>query len=301
LLIARAAADPESRAKICDQAVALIDPVELPELRAAVLAMRDGQASFLDAFVARFDPREPESRTAAAGRISVQVLRESLSIDGRAVRLAPKEIGLLGFLSYRRGAVSREETQDALWPELDEDAARDSLYSLLYRLRKRLGRFEIVTSIGNGYRLADGVHVDLWEIEALSERLRQGRHADSFDRVARAYDGLRNRRLPHVETYEWFAGMDFHIHEYIRIFARYLAERAKAAQDEEATRAYANALIVEDPCDEWAHQTLIGLYLERGEREKAASAYRNYCTLLKREVGGQPSREIRELVEGLIA
>ncbi len=44
--------------------------------------------------------------------------------------------------------------QDELWPDVNEEAARDALYSLLYRLRKRIKTFELVEYLGSAYRFA---------------------------------------------------------------------------------------------------------------------------------------------------
>ncbi len=137
-------------------------------------AYREGLPSFLDPYTACFKVKPGRTHDQATPKgIYIQVLRECLLVDGEVLDLTPREAALLAFLSRSRSGSAREEIQEALWPDLDEFRARDSLYSLLHRLRKRLDKSNIVDGIGNAYRIAGSVQVDLWDIELLSQKVQR--------------------------------------------------------------------------------------------------------------------------------
>jgi DNA-binding SARP family transcriptional activator len=295
-LLASAACEeePSTRKAICDRVASFVDG-KLPELHAAVLAYRDGRPSFIDAFMARFEPRNKEAAAAPAAEMSIEVLRECVVLDGNALKLTPREAALLAFLSANRSGVSREEIQDAIWPDLDEQRARDSLYSLLHRLRKRLQKHDLVEGIGNGYRIAQGVQVDLWDLEFISQKSQRDGAGTSLEPVHRYYDMVQRRKYPHLMKFEWFYSMNFRVIECGRTLARTLIADALARQDHTTAIRLATELIDEDACDEWAHQVIVKAWIDTNERQKAVEAYANYCRLLKREIGAAPSREMQEL------
>ncbi len=149
----------------------------------------------------------------------MQILTEHITIEDEPIRITPRNAAFLAFLSrYRRG-VSREEIQDALWPDLDERAARDALYNCLYRLRKRTKTFELVENLGNAYRFAPHVAVDIWDYELLAQRVLRDPATPAAE-IHEAFSKIAKRSYPHLLGYDWFSAIDFQIRECLRILSR---------------------------------------------------------------------------------
>jgi DNA-binding SARP family transcriptional activator len=301
VLLARAASYPEARSAMCNQILSMLDAVEMPEYYNAVVAYSQGAPSVLTAYASHFEPKAvtPIREASRPGIALLEIMRERLFVDGRFIKLTVREAAFLTFLSRRRTGTPREEIQDALWPDSDEVAARDALYSLLHRLRKRIGKVDIVESVGNAYRLAGSVQVDAWDIEFLAQRLQRD-DSDSIRDVERAYKTYQERTYPHLQQLEWFSPIEYRLHENARTLARFLIAQSKSRGDHDATIAYAKELIREDPCDEWANQVLIQTYIDGAEHAEANHAYRAYCKVLEHEIGVQPTAEMQELAGKIV-
>jgi DNA-binding SARP family transcriptional activator len=269
----------------------LAQNTELVELRAACEAVLEHRRHPLLRFLERF---QGAAVIPASKGVQVHLLRESLSIGGRDVALSRKDLGLVAYLSKFRRGVSREELQDALWPELDGNSARDALYSSLYRLRKRSGSTAWIENIGNAYRLSAGVNVDLWEIETIASRCESRECSES--ELAGAYELSLHRNYPHLEQYEWFAQLDFKIREASRKLATVLVNRAFDRGDLSAVMPISQGLLNEDPCDEWAQEVHIRALISQGDFAGAARAYRRYRDILSKELSAEPSVQIQSMV-----
>lgn len=102
--------------------------------------------------------RERDASPLRIGTAVFDAARRQLHGPAGSVPLAPKEFELLSFLASRRPrVVSKEEIQDALWP--DSLVTETSLSTLVNELRKKVGQSgrdgPIRTVHGVGYALAD--------------------------------------------------------------------------------------------------------------------------------------------------
>jgi DNA-binding SARP family transcriptional activator len=295
-LLAQAAEASKDRDTLA-RALDLVNPKELPYAREAILALMQGKPSFFAPFMERFLPSVPvEAPMPAKERIAVSVLTESVHIDGKQVIVSPREAACLACLARQRSGVAREELQEAIWPDLSESAARDALYSLLYRLRKRAGDFELIENIGNAYRYTNKAVIDLWEMEDAAQRCRRGM-PPPIEEVERAYEMLERRSWPHLLQFDWFPALEFRIKEAGRTLVRHLIESAFKSQNYSSALAHAHKLLLEDECDEWAHEMIIRAHLGLGNRIEAIRAYRGYVQLVKREVGSMPSADLQAFAE----
>jgi DNA-binding SARP family transcriptional activator len=291
VLLARAASDPATRIAYCEKILSILDSNEMPEYCASIRAYMEGRSSHLDPFIARFEPKTSVSRQT----VRLEVLCERLTVNGKTLRLTSREAAFLTLLTRRRTGATREEIQEALWPDLDETGARDSLYSLLHRLRKRTGAAQIVEGIGNGYRLGATVQVDLWDMEFIAQKVAREGSPDLLSDADEFYNRARQRSYSHITQYEWFAPIEFTLQENARTLARFLVLEAQKRGDNGAALAYARGLIDEDSCDEWAHEFIIKEYLANGERAQAAYAYRKYCEILRQQIASKPSEHMEQL------
>jgi len=74
----------------------------------------------------------------------VDFINERILKRGAVVRISRMCEALAVYLGTRQGAPTREAVADALWPELDGDAALNALKSCLHRLRIQLNDCEFV-------------------------------------------------------------------------------------------------------------------------------------------------------------
>ncbi|HZZ66403.1 MAG TPA: BTAD domain-containing putative transcriptional regulator [Candidatus Baltobacteraceae bacterium] len=268
-----------------------IDERELGPLHEAIGLRRSGLPTFLDAFLERFARKGTQRAAVTAAAVRVEILTETILIHDQSVRLTSREAALIAFLSVRRLGASREEIQDALWPDLDDRAARDSLYSLIYRLRKRTKNYEVIANIGNGYRFAEGVCVDLWEVDMLAQRVARDPRVAAQE-VRAAHDCLAKRSYPHLLAFDWFTQLDFRIRENAHTLARRLVDDAFAAGNSDDAILLANQLLQYDSCDEFAYTALMRAQLDKGDRNEAARIFRLYESNIVKQLAAVPSEDI---------
>ena len=292
--VAAASHHGSSADDIVADALTKIDTNELPVLRAAIESYRKGLPSFLDAFVARF--RSDASHDEVQANIEIRILDESVRVGADQRKLSAREAALMAYLSRQRSGVSREEIQDALWPELDEKSARDSLYSLIYRIRHRSGNHEVIENFGNAYRIAQGVRVDLWSIQSLVRDIERGGNAP-LPQVEHYHSAIRHRSYRHLVQFEWFETMDYQIRQSVRTLARRLIQDAFQKSEYERVLNYANALLLEDDLDDWAYEAIIRVNIESGNMSEALQVYQRYCSVVEKTTEAGFAPEIESLMQ----
>ena len=288
-----------SRDEMLVEALALAASIEAPGPQAAVAALIAGgrDSGLLSVFAERF---AGEDR--AAERIAVEVLTRTIRRGEAIVDLRDRELALVIALARQRGASTRNELGDLLWPELDESAARDALNSCLYRVRQRLGESAIVWRRSDGYRLHESVRVDVREIEPWAATLRQTKRAlrdGERALLGELHARLRRNTLREGETWEWLEGLAARLEELTLAVGERLAQDALARGRFADALAVARDLIERDPCDETARELAIRAHVGAGDRVAAARELRTYREVLSRELDAEPSEYLVTLVRGL--
>jgi len=110
----------------------------------------------LRALIRRGAPERPV--VLAAGDLTLDPAKRRVERTGEAVRLTPREFGLLEFLMHRRGdVVTKSQILDAVWDSAFEGDPNIVEVYVRYLRRKidvPFGRHAIETVRGMGYRLA---------------------------------------------------------------------------------------------------------------------------------------------------
>ena len=199
--------------------------------------------------------------------------------------LERKDAALLALLAVD-GPASRARLAALLWPDVDDDKARNNLRQRLFRLRRLAGR-DIVAGEAV-LRLADGVVHDLLQ---LAERVGDDPDAGGGELLG-----------PHdyedaAELADWVGAAREHWHAARRHALADVAARHESEGRIAAALPYAERLVQADPLREHAHRRVMRLHYLRGDRAAALAAYERLRELLRRELGTAPDRESRELAQ----
>lgn len=191
------------------------DSRSLP-LAESLAALRSGKrdVGMLQAFV---NVRMRKVRPACPA-VEIAFFTGEVKVLGQALELPDKERALLFTVAASGGLINGDLLCDALWPESDGDAARNSLYVCLHRLRKHAGDPRIVQRLDQGYTLHPGADVDLWKLEAAlvakrADELKVFSRLLSDGALRRAtlgrwFEPFENRLARMLEQIERFSGME---------------------------------------------------------------------------------------------
>lgn len=261
----------------------------------AIAAALDAPEHLVEAFLRRL--RAAAETTAPAG-IAVEIVTGRVVRDRAALELPEREHALLTALAIRPEPIARERLTDLLWPDLNEAAARNAFHVCLHRLKARLGDERAVARSRDGYRLGDGVRVDLREIERGVAALRGVERPDDAQlaRLRTLHEALRGSRPARIEAWDWFEPTDRRLRELRCEVAHALASAALAAGRTAEALALAHETIAYDPCDEPAREVAIRAYLANGDRAAALRHFRQYRDTLVAELQCEPSAALAALV-----
>jgi SARP family transcriptional regulator, regulator of embCAB operon len=204
---------------------------------------------------------------------------------------------LLALLSLRDRALMRASVAGTLWPESTEEHAYSSLRSALGRLSRLTRDAVVVTPLD--LCLADDVTVDIRASRALAHRLLDpGATLSDADLSANAVAALSLDVLPDwyddwvlVEAEEW---RQLRLHALDALADRLLNERRFG----EATGA-ALAAVRAEPLRESARALVIRIHLAEGNQSEALVEFSRYRTLLRAELGLEPTPRLSALVADL--
>jgi DNA-binding SARP family transcriptional activator len=204
---------------------------------------------------------------------------------------------LLALLSLQDRALMRASVAGTLWPESSSDHAYSSLRSALGRLSRMTRDAVIVTPLD--LCLAGEVTVDIRQSRALAHRLLDpGAVPSDADLGPDAVTALSVDVLP--DWYDDWVLMEAEEWRQLRLHAlEALAERLLAAgRFGEATGA-ALAAIRAEPLRESARGVLIRVHLAEGNQSEALGEFGRYRTLLRAELGLDPTPQLHGLIADL--
>jgi DNA-binding SARP family transcriptional activator len=216
-----------------------------------------------------------------------------LFVSGHLVSMPLGVQRLIAFVALQGRSVARSFVVGNLWPEASEEHARASLRSALWRLRRL--ESDVLVADAGAIQLARQVRLDTAEVMNQSA---VASHAQSSGRrLAPMYSG---ELLP-----GWYDDWVVMARERIR-FTQLRALEAMAEESLEGGRlgeaedAYRTAADLE-PFKETVQRGLIKVLLAAGSPGEAIHRYRAYRTLLRDELGVEPSLQMVALLEGVTA
>lgn len=277
------------------RALASAERLAAPAFAADVQAALSGRpGGTIGAFLSRFDRAERPARST----YTIDFADGSMRRDGTIVKLSERETALVFAIAMRPEPIARERLCDLLWPDLDEDAARNAFHVCLHRIKTRLACDDFIVRTNAGYQLRGDIAVDLRQVDRDIMRVRAGSlaSADRFALLERLAEQLSRSRPARFDDWEWFAPVARHLRELRGEVAQARAIDAFATGDVARTLAIANDMIAFDPCDEPAREIAIKAYLASGDRAAALRHVRQYRETLAAELQCEPSAAILKLI-----
>ena len=217
------------------------------------------------------------------------LMRDGTRLDGLGQR---KALALLALLATAGElGVSRATLLAYLWPESDEDRARDSLKQLVHVIRTRLAADLVLGS--SELRL----NPELISADVTEFRAALGRH--DHDAAAAAYSGpfLDGFFLKNADGFErWVATEREALARQFSRALEALAERASAAGDARAAVEAWRRVVAADPLSARATMGLMRALNAAGDRAASLVHARAYERLVRQELDTAPDPSITALV-----
>lgn len=290
-------------------AVLLNAPDLLSELCADALD-RDLEPEFCRSLIQRRALAPPGSRPARwPWPLRVHVLGGfSLELDGARVGLGPKpptrSLDIVRVLAVAKNhTCPSQQLYDWLWPDADGDQAKAACEQALHRLRRLLGRADLVVQREGKLHLApDKVWVDLDEWHARLDRaLEHDSEATVADaelqRVVSEFPGPLMSNEPRAP---WLVLAEERLQGRFIEVAMRLGRRFEARGDlAKACETYVRALDAYATSDR-CYEALLRARLGMGDTAGAVDDYHRYERVLATSLHAMPSPAIRTLVAHLL-
>jgi DNA-binding SARP family transcriptional activator len=219
-----------------------------------------------------------------------------LVIAGRVLAVPHSVERVLAFLALTDHAVSRTKLAGALWLDTSERQAANNLRTALWRLRQASSG--LIALHPDRVKLSPVVRVDVAELSELSRRLIRGPYGGDLQRLPTLVEC--GELLP-----DWDDSWVVPDRERFRLLRLEALDCAASALI--GRRQFGDALIAAlaavhaEPLRESARRLVVQVHTCEGNIAEAIQTYKVYRSLLQSELGVEPSRLMRQLVEPFAA
>ena len=217
-----------------------------------------------------------------------------LALDGARVEVPMTGQRVLAYLALMGRPVHRLHVAGVLWPDCDEESARASLRSALWRVPRRS---DVV--VGDSVHVALGPHVtvDVRELESDARQVVAGGN-DAHVTTGLVVGTSREELL--ADWYDDWVLVERERLRHLRLHAlEAICDRlSRAGHYAEAVAAGLEAVAIE-PLRESAHRVLVEAHLREGNRWEALRQVRACERVLSAELGIGCSPMLRSLVDRL--
>jgi predicted ATPase/DNA-binding SARP family transcriptional activator len=192
----------------------------------------------------------------------------------------------------------REQILDALWPELDPDAAANNLRVALHAVRRILDAGGIPIREGQHLVLgtSDTIWVDVLAFEAALDRAWRDSDLNAFQTAIDLYAG---DLLPADPYEEWIETRRASLRtSYLAALAR-IARLQEERDNTNGAIATWQRVLKSEPATEEAHVQLMLLLARAGRKQDALAQYDMLVSTLNEELGVEPDPIVRELADAI--
>lgn len=229
-----------------------------------------------------------DPRVTLLGRFAVTHATNDATLSSSARRI-------VALAALHPRLTARSDVAEKLWPDLPASRAKANLRSTLSRLRAACPY--LLAPGATAVRLADGVHVDTWEVESIASQLASGgAEAELAETVP--IEPLTAELLPGWDD-EWV------ILERDRLRELSLHTLEQSAAGLATQRRFVRAIqtlyevLRIDSLRESAMRSLIEVHLAEGNQAQAVRCYLSFRQRLRAELGVSPSDSMTGLMSGL--
>ncbi|MGO9973305.1 MAG: BTAD domain-containing putative transcriptional regulator [Solirubrobacteraceae bacterium] len=228
--------------------------------------------------------------------------RFELTRGGRTVSLRPGQgPQLLKLIAVSGGKVQAERAIEALWPEVDPDAGRNRLRTVLGRLRDSAP--EVVTRDGDLLALGEDVRLDVAQFAQDARRARALATGNPTAAVAIARSAIARYRgplLPHDPYADWAEEPRESARRTMLDLLDLCAEAATDSGDLDEARRMVERTIELAPYDDDRYLRVALILHEQGRKGAALSVLRRARSALT-QIGIDPPRQLSELERTIAA
>ena len=241
-----------------------------------------------------------------------------VSVGGRVIRERDwrkrKARVLFAMLVIRCGQdIPRDQILEHLWPEMDEERARNNLYVAWSTMKSVLGgdgsAGEKSPYVENSHGVcranSDTVRSDIDDLEEALAATRQAESDHDLEAALQAYERVasiyRGDLLPGDVYDDWFAGIRAHYRSVYIDAMRRAATLLLSGGDPLNALDFARRAIQADSLREDLYQVQMRCEIEAGMRSSAIDTYFLCRQRLSEDLGLDPSAETRSLYEEILA
>jgi DNA-binding SARP family transcriptional activator len=276
-----------------------IDSAPLHESIARLVATGE-PTGMLTSFVDRLRFRSSAFEPSTDACVTVWLANATIRRDGTELTVSEGGWALMAALAVDERAVSRDMLCDRLWPDMPLESARNALKMCVRRTRQQLGDPDAIVSVKSTYVLGADVEVDVRALPALRSAVARGTSAASdLEAIEACFARLRRGRPAAFSRWEWFEDTERMLQAATRELGDFLAHDALRREDTARALQIAEFLVGVDPLDEAARSVKIQAHLATKNRGAAILEYQHYRKLLDRELGVEPSAQLKELLHPL--
>jgi LuxR family maltose regulon positive regulatory protein len=249
-----------------------------------------------NATVLPFAPARIEVRT--FGRIEVCVSKKVLTNSDWKTQTC-RDLFLL-FLAHPEG-LTKEDVGVIFWPESSPSELKLRFKNTIYRMRHAIGT-DVVIFKDNYYVFNQAVEHE-YDVQLFLAAIQRAQQETSYEKKKQAY-------LSALDTYQgpYLPGLDAmwvipERQKYIDMFIRTAQELGQISMEE---RDFETGIfcctrgLEEDNCDEGLYRCLMQIYNEQGNKAAVSRQFQICSTMLKDEIGMEPSPQTRNLYNLLI-
>jgi DNA-binding SARP family transcriptional activator len=238
------------------------------------------------------------------GRFSIVGDGTPLRASGKAQQMPLRLLKALIALGGREVPVNT--LSGFLWPDADGDQAHQSFGTTLHRLRKLLGRAEVIT-LNDGKLTLDSRYcwVDIWAFERfmgqVDEFVKGGVPEKAWIVTEKALGLYKNHFLFSEGEESWIIPPAERLKsKYFKRLLQIGRAMEQAGQAERAVQLYEKGLEVDD-CSEELYRRLMVHYRNLGKMGEALALYERCRKLLSNSLGIAPSPETEAVREALLS
>jgi predicted ATPase len=232
------------------------------------------------------------------------VARATTAVEESAWRLrkARSLVKLLALAPER--TIHRDQALQALWPDLEPDAASNNLRQALFVARRALdscgdaGAARLELAQDTLILSDDCLRVDVDEFEAAADTADEDPSVAALCAAVELYGG---ELLPEDRYEEWAIARREALKERQLRLLLALAERHLEQEDDGAAVATLQQAVLVEPLHERAHRELMRIYAVTGRRQRALGQFHLLREALRREFEDEPDDETRRLYQDILA